>query len=554
MKKNRFISSLGLALVAVGFVGASWHVWQVTHRAADSGHVHLRLTHDMLHASVRAAFANVIADYHRLHPEVDIDVIEVPSKMFRAWRTTRLVGEDPPDIMRLGTGLSDEELARYFVPLTSWVEQPNPYNRGTPLETTPWKDTFIDGLTSDEAFSKALLEYYGVTLHFSTNRLYCNLDLLRQITGSEKLPTTLDEFFALCATIKAWGEAHGRPLVPVAAYNESSLTLLTPLLRQQTQRLSLAINRDRTLTLSRNQAAVAWLRGEWKVDSPALNDGWQLVRDVSKELNPSFIQAQRDEAGFEFLQQQSVMISSGAFDASEFMDNPYFRCGLFRLATPTPGEGRFGRNVIDAIQETGVGGGAGTFGILRASPHFAEALDFLRYLGSAAVNRKFAATVQRIPAVVGVTIDPRLQTFAPQSEGWPEGITPEFTNWGNREIFRIVFVNLHLLVSPAGGVEEFTRTVAAEFPAALRNDADRALLDTVKRAQRTEGALMADRRVASAGDADAAGKLSRVLELQAVAEGEEAQLRHALATYDRNPTANPGAQPLIAPAESPRTK
>jgi len=529
MNRRRLIRFLGLALLAGCFAVAGWRAIRTETGAGTRGRVHLRLTHDMLHASVREAFAEAIAEYRALHPQVDIEIIEVPSRMFRTWRKTRLVGDTPPDLMRLGDGLTDEELARYFVPLTDQVQAPNPYNRGTPLEAMPWKDTFIDGLTSEESFSKALLEQYGITLHGRTYRFYCNRDLLERITGSRRMPATFREFFELCDTIREWARNQGEPIIPIAAYNESNFALLAPLMRQQTQRLSLAVNRSRTLTVSKNQAALAWLQGRWSVDAPPVTDGWALLRRLSLSLHPSFTQAQRNDAALGFLQQRAVMIASGTWDADTFMNRSGFDCGVFRLAAPTPEDEPFGRNVIDAIQETGVGGAAGTFGILRGSPHFEQALDFLHFLTSARVNKRLTDTMQLLPSVVGVPPHPRLEAFAPVSDGWPEGIDPDFTHWGSREVFRTVWVNMHRLVSPNGGVEPFVTAVAAAYPAALRRDLEQVMAEARRRAQRSDSAIIANQRLAEAGESQAVEKRSRLFENQAIAEGEQAQLRHALA-------------------------
>lgn len=530
MKRSLLFRLLGLLLLVFCYLASAWRVWRIETRASGRERVHLRFTHDMLHASVRQAYADAIKDYCKLHPEVVIDAMEVPSRMFAPWRKTRLVGGTPPDMMRMGNGLSDEELAQYFVPLTAYVEQPNPYNQGTPLEKIPWKDTIIDGMTSELSYSRSLQEYFGITHATRTYRFFCNLDLLRRITGSERLPTTLAEFFSLCETIQIWARAHDQPVIPIAAYQESPGALLTPLVRLQTQRMSLAANRSRTLTVSMNQAALAWLHGDWSVDKPPVTDGWEMMRRVSRGLHPSFTQAQRNDASLGFLQQQAVMIASGTFDADDFMNHGRFRCGVFRLAPPALGDEPFWRNVIDANPDPTIGGGAATLGILRASPHFDVALDFLRYLTSAATNQKLAATMQLLPAVVGVPPDPRLEAFAIRTEGWPEGLDPQFTAWGNREIFRTVSVNLHRLVSPTGSVEEFTQALASAFPAAMQRDLEHVLTESVQRAQRTDSVLMANRQLV---DPAAGARVSRLLENQAVAEGELAQLRHALAEYKR---------------------
>ena len=63
----------------------------------------------------------------------------------------------------------------------------------------------------------------------------------------------------------------------------------------------------------------------------------------------------------------------------------------------------------------------------------------------------------------------------------------------------------------------------------MQRDLEQVLTDSVLRAQRMDSVLMANRRLAG----PAAAKVSRLFENQAVSEGEQAQLRHALAEYQR---------------------
>lgn len=100
--------------------------------------IELRLGHWQLEAGVREGFNRMAAEYSKLHPEVHIVQDAIPEGTYGQWSTTQLMGGTAPDIIEVGLGVPYNVLlgfhSRYFVPLTAYVKQPNPYNKGTDLE------------------------------------------------------------------------------------------------------------------------------------------------------------------------------------------------------------------------------------------------------------------------------------------------------------------------------------------------------------------------------------------------------------------------------------
>jgi ABC-type glycerol-3-phosphate transport system substrate-binding protein len=139
--------------------------------------------------------------------------MEVPGNVYRQWLRTQLTGGTAPDIIEFGFfigGVGDLP-ARYFDPITSWVEEPNPHNQGTALEGVRWRDTFVDGLDSPEGYIRDLNNYYAITLCVVTIRLFYNEDLLREITGSAEPPASYADFVALGESLAGRrGPARGR--------------------------------------------------------------------------------------------------------------------------------------------------------------------------------------------------------------------------------------------------------------------------------------------------------------------------------------------------------
>lgn len=181
----------------------------------------------------------------------------IPERIWKNWLVTQLVGKTAPEIIQLGQGSTTEIIARYFEPLTSEVEKPNPYNRGTDLEGVAWRDTFIDGITLAPSDSDDLLDVFGVPSAIFTIRVYYNRELFREITGGETLPTTYDEFVALCQKVEAFRTADGGRILPIAGSKYNAPYMLDALFQSQTQQLKLVLGETANLGANTEEVAMA---------------------------------------------------------------------------------------------------------------------------------------------------------------------------------------------------------------------------------------------------------------------------------------------------------
>src|SRR5439155_13312137 len=129
-------------------------------------------------------------------PEVTVEQLPIPERIYPNWFITQLVGKTAPDLIQLGKGSNDERLTRYFTPLSDLASSPNPYNKGTDLEGVPMRETLFDGM--EGGFVQNLIEYYGVPISGASIRVFYNLDLLRAITGREVMPAAYEELVAVC--------------------------------------------------------------------------------------------------------------------------------------------------------------------------------------------------------------------------------------------------------------------------------------------------------------------------------------------------------------------
>lgn len=545
---SRLPALLALALLAATFIlGGARMLFRDGPAATADGRerIHLRFAHWHLQSGLREAYDEIISEYERLNPHVSVEQLVIPQRVWPAWHRTQLVGGTAPDLIELGTdrGLTDELLARYYVPLTPWIETPNPYNAGTALAGIPWRETFIDGLMSEGSFNPRLADFYGVPTALFTIRIFYNRDLLRRITGSEEPPSTYAELIALCERTRAWSEERGLGLVPIAGSRVNAPLLLGAYLRSQLQSASRDLASDFTLVSDQRAGAVdsktlaaAFLTGRWSFETPAIRDALALARELGRQMQPGFAQLEREDATFAFTRGRALMIATGTFDASSLRQEAKFPLGVFALPLPGDDTPHFGRNVLGPPSEASKTL-AGVFGLTRQSRHPEQAVDFLRFLTSRTNNARFAERSQWLPVIVGLDAPDSIRPFAAVVEGPVDGadLTGQWLSLtGYNAIKRAFQANQHLLFSPDGGTEAFIERMQTAFPAALVSDFRIRLRDNGLNIARADPLIAAWHVLDASGHApDAARRRSLLLEAQTQQEANSEELNHLLAAARR---------------------
>ncbi|EIP98009.1 ABC-type sugar transport system, periplasmic component [Opitutaceae bacterium TAV1] len=466
--KSRLRFLLPALVIAAAVGGSFWHV--VSHRraAADPAKTTLRIGHWLLHTGMREAFAEAAAEYQRLHPDVVIEQVAVPIRVWPAWMRTQLVGDTAPDI----TGLlqaNEETINRYFLPLTRFIDAPNPHNAGTPLQGLRWRDTFVDGLASMQALTPSTGEVNGVHLQLSTLRVFYNKTLLRSITGSDVPPTDYATFRALENQVAAWNERTGKKLVPVAGCGPYAQYLFNALLPSQTQKAAVALSPMQTLNLRPAEVAALMLQGRLSYRSSEYQASLDLLRDVTALMPPGFQQLQRDDALFAFLQGNAVAICAGSGDYAAFRQEGGFGIAITPIPLPAPDDPDYGRFTLGPISDAG-GYPESMFGIVRTSRHPGLALDFLRFLSSYRMAALFAERSLRMSAIVDVPPPAGAAELAPRLDGEAPGSTVDFFTFGGSHAHNAFHRNLHTLIDRRGDREAFLKKLDDEMPAALRRD------------------------------------------------------------------------------------
>jgi len=509
--KERILNAIGIGLLSICFVVALGRIlWPKERGSTGEDVVTIRIAHWQLESGVREAINAMAREYEKLHPDVRIQQIPIPERIYPNWLITQLIGGTAPDIIQIGMGSTEERIARFFVPITELVEQPNPYNKGTELEKVPMLNTFFDGMQG--GYQETLLEYYSVPLSGTSIRVYYNLALLKEITGSAKLPTSYRDFIDLCKATVAFAKANNRTIVPIAGSKYNGPLLMNALFASQTQKLMDQLSPTGTL-IADTTLTMEWLaQNKWSPNSPEVLSGLTLMREVSEFLQPGFMQLQRDDATFYFVQGRSLMICSGSWDSTSIRSQSPFAVGVGRIPFPTPDDPEFGPFTKGRISEAGAVS-AVSFGLTRSSENPAIAQDFLLFLGSQPANRVWTNVSRWIPAVVGVEPHPDAAPFQPLMDGYAPGFP--LPNQANQpDSARIYNTNINDLFGPEGSPQKFANRLLEGNLEAQKSDLARLIRTTSMNSKRrdTVVAALAVQRVKDPGDAKLDEKLDEALQ------------------------------------------
>ncbi|MCC6416434.1 MAG: extracellular solute-binding protein [Opitutaceae bacterium] len=473
MSQSRLRNRLAVLILVMVF---GFSAWQVAKRHLNSSRpelVEIQIGHWLLHTGMREAFDAAITGYQKLHPNVRITQIPVPVRSYAAWTRTQLAGETAPDITGMLT-LNEEMISRNFLPLTPWLDKPNPYNVGTDLAAVPWSETFIDGLSAMANLTPTSGEVCGVTLQLNSVRLFYNRELLREITGSDQPPVDFAELRRIGRQITAYAERTGRRLVPIAGCGPYTRQLFNTLLPSQTQRLTLTLSPNRNLRVTSLELAGLMLDGRVNYDTPEIRNTLNLMSDVSALLTPGFTQQQRDEAIHAYLQQNAVLLFAGSWDYAVLSQDGAFTTGMTPLPLPAADDPQYGRFTLGPVSEA-AGYPEAMLGIVRHSKHQGVALDFLRYLTSRTMAAEFSRISLRISSIIGTPPPPDGSNLKPRLEGELPGFTTDFGWFGADHSSNFFQREIHTAIGRNADVPAFAAKLNAGLPRHLRDDISRHL-------------------------------------------------------------------------------
>lgn len=458
------LNGTGLILLAACFLIAAYRIATRTAEEFDPDTKVLRFAHWQLEGGIRDAFDVLAREYEAIHPNVRIRQSAIPERIWKNWTTTQLIGGTAPDLIEIGLGITTSQVVRFFLPLTEYVEQPNPYNSETDLEGVPWRSTFYDNLESTVS-----MDCYAVSPFAATYRAFYNRDLLMEFTGSEVPPGNLTDFLKLCEQVRSQSRSESRPVYPIAGSTYTGYTLFDRMMATQTQRLAVELNPTGSFGLLYEEFFLAYLNGLWSLQDPPLQDAFRLIKRLGREMTPGFLSLSREDAMFYFIQGRALMMPTGSFDITSVRNQAGFPVVIGPLPSPDPRHPVYGRNMIDKAAESALRGYGG-FGITASSTQPELALDFLRFLTSQKANQTFSRVSRWLPVIRGVEADPEIEPFLPDRSGFPPG---RFLRWGGGiETRRITETQMHELLSDSSDPEDFAEDMALPYARAMRRDLD----------------------------------------------------------------------------------
>jgi raffinose/stachyose/melibiose transport system substrate-binding protein len=477
--KRRLRARIGFVLLVAAYVASVFWVFTRSEPVIHAREVTIYFAHWQIERGPPDGIAAVIRRYEELNPRVRVVQLQIPgATIYPQWMRSNLAGETGPDLMEWGVWLPGEKdiPARYFAPLTAELAKPNPYNGGTSQEKIPWVDTFHDKLIGPKRDSPDPGQIYGVNITEVTLRLFCNVDLMKQIMGRVVVPKNFDDLRKILVQVKEYSRKTGRPVSGLAGSRDTSRAVAETVFSAPLLGVNQRLDDAGTLYLYNRQLLAAYLAGRWRYSEPAVLAGLQLVRETMTSMKPGFIQLRRDDAMLEFLRGQALFFFYGTWDATSLRQLAPFKIQPMRLQQAMPDDPEVGRYVVGKGGE-GIGETALSMYLNKGSRHPAEALDFLKFLTSVPGNKLFTDASLWLPAVNGVEVPEEIRNFRDYLEGLSFGQAP-YDAIGT-EVSQGWDRNFYHISGDQGSAEQFAAAMDRDMPAAMLQDLNAELRTTL---------------------------------------------------------------------------
>jgi ABC-type glycerol-3-phosphate transport system substrate-binding protein len=478
---------IAFVLLAGAFVVSAARFYLVSRElnreGGSDGSTIIRVAHWQLEPGFREAMQWAI-DRYNAQPKVSeagvqVMQIPIPERTYSQFMNVHLVSGTAPDIaVKKETPLiRGNALAKFFTPLGTYVQEPNPYNAreyqvadlppklSRFLATAPWKDTFIDGLQG--GYEASLSDYYAIPVSTwgAFSRLVFNRKILVEVKEwgrgvavrqpqpdwlwklwrrgdnpegflsedsgvswlqNEEAPQSLGQLLLYCELVQKYARAKGIDhLVPIAGsrYPSNSVSNLytSSIATTYWEELSLEAGRR-----AHPMECLAGLeQGVWAIDSPAMVESIEFSKQVAGYYPTGYLGLDREQAHRRFVLGQAAIIATGGWDVSSIhagidsRDAPEerFEIEIVSAPFPTPDE-RWGDLMAARVSEADAEG-AVPFAINKNTPHFEWCLDFLRFLSSQRINEEFAQRAGWLPVIAGANPPGMVEAYMPVVEGVP---------------------------------------------------------------------------------------------------------------------------------------
>jgi len=466
MRFERLRNIGGVIIAGLAIAISFWHITSRNIQAVTSDRIELRVGHAHLYSGMREGFDTIIESYERLHPNVKITQVPIPPRTYPAWVRIQLIGGNAIDILSTWDVKADD-IRHYFLPLSPFLDEPNPYNAGTSLEGVPWIDTFFDGLNNVRQPSDLNDgEIYSISLQRVSTLLFINLDLLREITGSDTaLPRDFEDLRYLAAQVHAYNQRTGKRIIPIASSRDYARNAFSRIVPSLTQKLILNHSPARNLRMDGFDRLI--LDGTFSYSqTPALRHSLELMSELAQMFTPGFPQFEVQDSVATYAQKRSLMIMAGSWDYGTLVASSDFETRALPFPLPSPSDSRYGEFTLGSSAELQFPDG--TLGIIKSSKHRESALDFLRYLSSQPIATQFAEMSQRLPSIIDATVSKNLEQLRPNDEGEIPGFLADNSFGANAQTF--VNRHIHEVTGLRPDIPRFAARLDAELAPYIRQD------------------------------------------------------------------------------------
>ena len=419
---------IGYGLILLFFIYSVYHVNVKTDAAGFASDAKvITIAHWNCTDDVRAAYQLVFDRFENLKAsqgqKVKVIQTSIPGEVYGQWQTTQLIGGNPADMLAIHWQTPQSYINQYFSPLTKYVSQKNPFNKGTVLEELSWRDSTLDGMADN--FNPD--DYYVVNCHCHLFRFFVNLDVLEKATGSKKMPADLNEFLDVCEKMQQYAERQGKQIVPVACRGADKFTI-DMFTRFYFTQLNSVFN-DMSINGEASRAEMI----RWANEIPEGRERFYsligLLRDIGQYFGEGFTSIDNEQVQYLFYSGNAGFYYTGSWETTAMLNEVEFEVGIIPL--PVIGENHeLSKFYTGPVSESGSWGDAG-FGIPKASNNFDLALELLQFLSSYEMNQLFANRCNYLPNVKFAKYEGPLKSFEPMIEGNPiiERIPYSFATW-----------------------------------------------------------------------------------------------------------------------------
>jgi raffinose/stachyose/melibiose transport system substrate-binding protein len=436
--KRSWSAYIGVGLIVVSYAAALVNVFRIEKEQTWTDKKVIRLCHWQLETGFRESFNWVIKEYEKIHPDVKVIQLPIAAPVYKQFLVTQLVGGTAPDIIevgQLGDATDQSKVSRYFYGLAEYLTQPNPYNANNEMKDVPWVHTFKHELEWN--WDASNLDYFSIGITGVSARLVYNKTLTKKITGKESPPQNFREFLAFCKQVKHYSDSTGTKIYPIASarYQYEDLanrfsSALSPTFGND------VYDRECDAAADPIEQLMAWLEKRYSFDDDRVRACNEVAREILPFMEPGFMAKDRQDAGFSFAQQKSLIITAGSWDMNSMVTQARasgFEVGVMPLPVPDPGDPVYGKYA------SGAGGEGKDFnmpmGVCRFSPHPDVAIDFLRFYSSKEISEGFCKRCGWMCSVRGTHDTDFIQGFEPNYVGY--SFAGEGLRFGNEtEILR----------------------------------------------------------------------------------------------------------------------